>query len=61
MFYVYHKVKGDRLQGPEYRLLGEYEVRVAAHMAAVDYNRMNGYKKGGMHFAVVRVRQVKQM
>ena len=59
MFYVYHKVKGDRLSGPDYELLGEYEVRVAAHMAAVDYNRSRGYKARGIHYAVVRQRKVK--
>jgi hypothetical protein len=59
MFYVYHKVKGDRLQGPEYRFLGEHEVRVAAAVAAADYNQARGYKARGMHCAVVRQRKVK--
>ena len=59
MFYVYHKVKGDRVSGPDYRLLGEFEVRVAAHMEAVEYNRAHGYKARGVHYAVVRQRKVK--
>lgn len=59
MFYVYHKIRGDRLSGPEYRLLGWCEGRVAADAAAVAYNQQNGYTQRGLHCAVVRVRPVK--
>ena len=30
MFYVYHKVKGDRMSGPDYDLLETFETRADA-------------------------------
>lgn len=58
MFYVYHKVKGDRISPAEYKLLASHNSREQANIDAEAYNARNGYKVGGMHRAVVRTRQV---
>lgn len=59
-FYVYHKVKGDRLSGPDYDLLDTFDDQAKAQAFADAYNDQHGYKKSvGFHFAVVRTRKVK--
>jgi hypothetical protein len=58
-FYVYHKVKGDRLGGPDYDLLDTFDDKGKAEKFADEYNSDNGFKKSGFHFAVVRTRRVK--
>jgi hypothetical protein len=58
-FYVYHKVKGDRLEGPSYDLLDTFDERDKADQFANEYNTKRGYTKGqGFHLAVVRTRKV---
>ena len=61
MFYVYHKVKGDRAGSADYELLFSDADRKAADAFAEKYNTQHGYTPRGIHCAVVRTRQVKQM
>jgi hypothetical protein len=59
-FYVYHKVKGDRMGGPDYDLLDTFTDKGKAEAFADSYNKDNGYSKNhGFHCAVVRTRKVK--
>jgi hypothetical protein len=60
-FYVYHKVKGDRMDGPDYELLDTFDDKEKAEQYANAYNTEHGYKKGqGFHSAVVRTRKVRE-
>jgi len=60
-FYVYHKVKGDRMGGPDYDLLDTFDDKDKADRYADDYNTEHGYGKSGFHLAVVRTRRVKEV
>jgi hypothetical protein len=60
-FYVYHKVKGDRIGGPDYALLDTFDDKAKAEAFADCYNQQHGYRKtAGFHCAVVRTRKVKE-
>ena len=53
-FHVYHKVKGDRMGGPDYELLKSFPDKNSAVVFAKSYNEKHGYKRGGFHGAVIR-------
>ena len=53
-FHVYHKVKGDRMGGPDYELLKSFPDKNSAVVFAKSYNEKYGYKRGGFHGAVIR-------
>ena len=55
-FYVYHKVKGDRMGGPDYELLSTHpSIELANRDADL---RRKSIKQNGFHSIVVRIRRV---
>ncbi len=56
-FYVYHKVKGDRMGGPDYDLLADFTDKAKADKYADDYNKKS---KDKFHSAVVRTTKIKE-
>jgi len=59
-FHVYHKVKGDRMGGPDYKLLKSFPDKNSAVVFAKSYNEKHGYKRGGFHGAVIRTTHPEQ-